>query len=89
VKLPPGNLLERRFWPASWAVRPKVTSVYPTIRPERSESEQHSPRRPDWIPGAGVGLNHDSGRFSFRINPAQRGVERSSLPYQSRRKRAP
>jgi hypothetical protein len=36
-----------------------------------------------------LGSNHDSGRLSFRINPAQRGVERNSLPYQSRRKRAP
>jgi NitT/TauT family transport system permease protein len=29
--------------------------------------------------------NHVSGRLSFRIKPAQREVERSSLPYQSRK----
>ena len=28
--------------------------------------------------------NHDSGRLSFRISPAQRGVVRSSAPYQNR-----
>jgi hypothetical protein len=36
-----------------------------------------------------LGCHHDSGRLSLRINPAQRGVERSSRPYQSRRYRAP
>jgi hypothetical protein len=35
------------------------------------------------------GWDHDSGRLSFRINPAQRGVERSSLPYQNRKYTAP
>jgi hypothetical protein len=40
-----------------------------------------SPRSGTWC--------HDSGRLSFRINPGQRGVERSSLPYQVRRKSAP
>jgi len=32
---------------------------------------------------------HDSRRLSFRINPAQRGVERNSPPYQIRRYTAP
>ena len=31
----------------------------------------------------GRGFYPDSGRFSFRISPAQRGVVRSSAPYQN------
>jgi hypothetical protein len=59
------------------------------ISPEPSESEQALPKAADRNPSAGVGLNHDSDRLSFPINPAQRDVERSSLPYQSWRKSAP
>jgi hypothetical protein len=64
-------------------------SVHPSAKPSEPE---HTPEAGRRNPGAGAerwGSNHDSGRLSFRINPAQRGVERSSLPYQSRRKRAP
>ncbi len=42
-----------------------------------SASSERPPLRERWD------WNYDSGRLSLRINPAQRGVVRSSLPYLS------
>jgi hypothetical protein len=79
----PGDLAPRRF-------RSRLATNRTEPGTEPGKSEQQTPgKRPGEPLREWWDCHHDSGRLSFRINPAQRGVQRSSLPYHSRRYGAP